>query len=69
MGADAVGMSTVREIEAGFGLGMECAAISCITNKAAGLSTEAIHHGEVLETGRRVKEVLITLVERLITSA
>ncbi len=69
MGADAVGMSTGREIEAGFALGMECAAISCITNKAAGLSEGAIHHGEVLETGRRVKEKLIDALASLIRSA
>jgi purine-nucleoside phosphorylase len=49
-GADAVGMSTVREIQVAFELGMECAALSCITNRAAGLGTDAINHGEVLAT-------------------
>ncbi|HZZ78585.1 MAG TPA: purine-nucleoside phosphorylase [Gemmataceae bacterium] len=65
-GADAVGMSTAREIEAGFKLGMECAAISCITNKAAGLGNGPIHHDEVLETGRRVKATLIELLRQFI---
>jgi purine-nucleoside phosphorylase len=49
-GADAVGMSTAREIQAGCDLGMECAAVSCITNRAAGLGFGTIHHGEVLTT-------------------
>lgn len=62
-GVDAVGMSTGREIEAGFALGMECAAISCITNKAAGLGEAPIHHEEVLEVGRRVKEKMIGVLE------
>lgn len=66
LGADAVGMSTGREIDVGVALGMECAAISCITNKAAGLGDGAIHHGEVLETGRRVKEKLIGVLERFL---
>jgi purine-nucleoside phosphorylase len=48
-GADAVGMSTAREVQAGRDLGMECAAVSLITNRAAGLSQGPIHHGEVLE--------------------
>jgi purine-nucleoside phosphorylase len=47
--ADAVGMSTVWEVEAGFYLGMKCAGISGITNKAAGLSPQPPSHQEVLE--------------------
>jgi purine-nucleoside phosphorylase len=49
-GADAVGMSTAREVQAGHDLGMECAAVSCVTNRAAGLGPGAINHGEVLTT-------------------
>jgi len=62
-GVDAVGMSTGREIEAGFALGMECAAISCITNKAAGLGSGPIHHDEVLDVGRKVRECMLSLLE------
>jgi purine-nucleoside phosphorylase len=68
LGADAVGMSTGREIETGHALGMDCAAISCITNKAAGLSHGAIHHGEVLETGRNVRTRMIGVLEALVHS-
>ncbi|EKE45575.1 purine nucleoside phosphorylase [Oceaniovalibus guishaninsula JLT2003] len=44
LGADAVGMSTVPEVILGRFLGLRCAAISAITNMAAGLSAEAIGH-------------------------
>src|SRR5262249_55936685 len=50
-GADAVGMSTAREVEAVAAM-MECAAISLITNKAAGLSNQPLSHEEVLTTAR-----------------
>jgi purine-nucleoside phosphorylase len=56
LGADAVGMSTAREILAGFELGLECAAVSCITNRAAGLSANRLSHAEVLEMSRRQAE-------------
>ncbi|MDR7125951.1 purine-nucleoside phosphorylase [Pseudotabrizicola sp. 4114] len=44
LGADAVGMSTVPEIILGRFLGLRCAAISTITNMAAGMSDEQISH-------------------------
>jgi purine-nucleoside phosphorylase len=62
-GADAVGMSTAREIQQGFDLGMACAALSCITNKAAGLSDSAINHEEVLTTAKAQGERLSNLIE------
>jgi purine-nucleoside phosphorylase len=51
-GADAVGMSTVPEVVVARALGMRVAAISLITNKAAGLSPEPLDHAEVLQVGR-----------------
>jgi purine-nucleoside phosphorylase len=62
-GADAVGMSTAREIQTGRDLGMECAAISCITNKAAGLSAATLNHEEVLHTAAAQADRLRALLE------
>jgi purine-nucleoside phosphorylase len=65
-GADAVGMSTAREIQAGFELGLECAALSCITNRAAGLSAGPIHHGEVLTIGKEFSHSVGDLLENFL---
>jgi purine-nucleoside phosphorylase len=65
-GADAVGMSTCREIIRGQALGLECAAVSCITNRAAGLAAAPIHHGEVIEMGAKMRDGLGRLVEEFL---
>jgi purine-nucleoside phosphorylase len=57
LGADAVGMSTVPEAIVARQCGLNVAAVSCITNLAAGRSRHALSHGEVLETAERVKNV------------
>ncbi len=62
MGVDAVGMSTSHEVETAFALGMESAAVSCITNRAAGLSDAPLNHQEVLATARAVREQFINLL-------
>jgi purine-nucleoside phosphorylase len=65
-GADAVGMSTAREIQAGADAGLECAAVSCITNRAAGLSATPLNHEEVLATAAALSERLAELLERFL---
>ncbi len=65
-GADAVGMSTAIEAEAAAELGLEVAAISCITNKAAGLGGETLDHAEVLVNAKLAVERLGGLLERLV---
>lgn len=63
-GADAVGMSTAREIAfAHDECGMACAALSLITNKACGLSHAPINHEEVLTTAALQTEKLARLLE------
>jgi purine-nucleoside phosphorylase len=52
LGADAVGMSTVFEAIQARALGMRVSAFSCLTNWAAGVSSEPLSHDEVMETGR-----------------
>jgi purine-nucleoside phosphorylase len=61
-GADAIGMSTAREAETAARLGIRCAAISCITNRAAGLCDGPIEHEEVLHAGTKFTEKLARLL-------
>ncbi|MEZ5356207.1 MAG: purine-nucleoside phosphorylase [Bryobacteraceae bacterium] len=62
IGADLVGMSTVAEVIAARHMGIRCAAISCVTNMAAGVLPQKIHHDEVLETGKQVRNTLTALL-------
>jgi purine-nucleoside phosphorylase len=66
LGVDAVGMSTAAELEAAVNLGIECLAISCITNRAAGLSDTRLTHEEVLANSRRQAGRLGDLIESLL---
>ena len=63
LGADAVGMSTVPEAIVARHCGLNVAAISCITNVAAGLSEVPLSHDDVLAAGERVKSVASRLLE------
>ena len=67
LGADAVGMSTVPETIVARQCGMRVAAISCITNLAAGISKSPLSHEEVLETGARVKDAGARLLKTFAT--
>ncbi|MCH7574171.1 MAG: purine-nucleoside phosphorylase [Candidatus Marinimicrobia bacterium] len=66
LGGDAVGMSTLPEIEAAAGLGLQVIGISCLTNYAAGILDQPLNHDEVLETGRRVKTTFAKLVTAIL---
>jgi purine-nucleoside phosphorylase len=66
LGADAVGMSTVPEIIMASSLGMRAAAVSLISNLAAGLGEERLSHKEVAETASRVKQVFSDLLTETI---
>ena len=59
-------MSTALEAEAAAKLGLEVAAISCITNKAAGLGGEKLNHAEVLANATLAVERLSELITRLV---
>lgn len=63
MGADAVGMSTVLEAIQANALGLEVAAFSCLTNWAAGIGSDALSHGEVLETGKNAAAQFVPLLQ------
>jgi purine-nucleoside phosphorylase len=63
LGADAVGMSTVPETIVARQCGLKVAAVSCITNLAAGRGAKTLSHAEVLETADRVKHLAAELLK------
>jgi purine-nucleoside phosphorylase len=65
-GVDAVGMSTVPEVIVARALGMRVAAVSCITNQAAGISLTPLQHAEVLGVGRAVAIKFETLISEFV---
>lgn len=66
IGADLVGMSTVPETIVANYLGMKVLAISCVTNMAAGILPHKLSHEEVLETGARVRDLLVSLLRAVV---
>ncbi len=62
LGAHAVGMSTVLEVIALRHMGVRIAALSCITNLAAGLSPTILDHAEVEATARLRRDAMVQLV-------
>jgi purine-nucleoside phosphorylase len=69
LGADAVGMSTAPEVVAARHMGVRVLGISCLTNMAAGVSSRKLDHGEVLEAGERVKDMLLDVLRRVVQEA
>jgi len=63
LGADAVGMSTVPEAIVARQCGLKVAALSCITNLAAGRGAARLSHAEVLRTAERVEDSAARLLE------
>lgn len=67
LGTDALGMSTVPEAITARHMNMKVIGISCITNMAAGISDDVIHHEEVMETGAKVATTFKELLRRVIS--
>lgn len=67
IGADAIGMSTVLETLQANLFGIRIAGISCITNMAAGISTEKLSHDDVTITAARVNTIFKSLLRALLT--
>lgn len=69
IGGSAVGMSTVPESITANHLGLRVAAMSCITNPAAGLHTEKLNHEEVTGIAKSVErhfnDFFVTYLGRL----
>ena len=66
LGADAVGMSTVLEVIAARAAGIRCLGFSAITNPAAGITMQKLHHLEVMETAYRIAGELAGLIEGVV---
>ena len=66
LGADAVGMSTVPEAMVARQCGLNVAAVSCITNLAAGRGKGQLSHVDVLNVAEKVKILAVELLKKFI---
>lgn len=66
LGGDVVGMSTVLEVIAGHHMGLRCAALSLVSNPAAGVTDEVLDHADVLARGREAAGKVSRLLSRLL---
>ena len=68
LGADAVGMSTTAEAIAARHMGVKVVGISCISNHAAGITGEELHHEEVKEVALAVGGSLEAIVRHFLAN-
>ncbi len=66
LGADVACMSTVHEVMLAAQLGGEAASLSCVTNRATGLSAAPLTHDEVTEVAHRVAASLRRILEEFL---
>lgn len=67
LGVSAVCMSTVPEVIMASALQMKVLGISCITNRAAGLSGQPLNHSEVTEIANQVREKFTKLIVSILS--
>lgn len=68
LGGDVVGMSTVPEAVVAHACGMRVAALSCVTNLAAGLGATPLRHEEVLAESEAAKPRMAALVTAFVAA-
>jgi purine-nucleoside phosphorylase len=66
LGADVACMSTVHEVTLAAQLGCEAASLSCVTNRATGLSDIRLTHSDVTEVADKVAVKLRAILERFL---
>jgi purine-nucleoside phosphorylase len=66
LGADVVGMSTVPEVIAAAEIGLRCAVVSVVSNRAAGLTDRPLTHEEVTIAAAEAGDRLTALIAETI---
>ncbi|MCL2775385.1 MAG: purine-nucleoside phosphorylase [Oscillospiraceae bacterium] len=66
VGADLVGMSTVAEVIQAAQCGIKVLCLSCVTNYAAGVTSEPLSHGEVVRVGEEISWKFKKLVDKIV---